>query len=139
MGTTREAMLKLVKIGLLAKERHKIQHQTHPRRLSPNLAPETPADPENRNNKTAVKMGSASLSHILEAISSNQRNIKQNETYFQKKSKYDKMRPVARLWPRNGKGGETMLEVTINFLLAVAASVIGTYICKWLDSHKKGN
>lgn len=25
-----------------------------------------------------------------------------------------------------------------NFLLAVGASVIGYYICKWLDSQRKG-
>ena len=30
-----------------------------------------------------------------------------------------------------------MLEAILNFLLAVAAGVIGTYICKWLDDQFK--
>lgn len=32
-----------------------------------------------------------------------------------------------------------MAETLTNFLVAVVASVIGTYICKWLDGHSKGN
>lgn len=32
-----------------------------------------------------------------------------------------------------------MLEAITNFLLAIVASVIGTYICKWLDGHNKDN
>ena len=32
-----------------------------------------------------------------------------------------------------------MLEAILNFLLAVAAGVIGTYICKWLDDHNTGD
>ncbi len=35
-------------------------------------------------------------------------------------------------------GGEEMGALT-DFLMAVAASVIGHYICKWFDCHHKGN
>ena len=38
-----------------------------------------------------------------------------------------------------GKEVIAMLEAILNFLLAVAAGVIGTYICKWLDDHNKGD
>lgn len=31
-----------------------------------------------------------------------------------------------------------MTEAILNFFVAVGASVIGTYICKWLDDHNKG-
>lgn len=41
--------------------------------------------------------------------------------------------------PVIGKEVITMLEAILNFLLAVAAGVIGTYICKWLDDHSKGD
>lgn len=41
--------------------------------------------------------------------------------------------------PGTGKEVIAVLEETINFLVAVAASVIGTYICKWLDGHSKGD
>jgi hypothetical protein len=30
------------------------------------------------------------------------------------------------------------LEALINFLLAVEASVVGYYVCKWLDRWRKG-
>lgn len=41
--------------------------------------------------------------------------------------------------PVIGKEVIAMLEAILNFLLAVAAGVIGTYICKWLDDHNKGD
>lgn len=32
-----------------------------------------------------------------------------------------------------------MLESFCNLLIGIGASVIGTYICKWLDDRNKGN
>ena len=34
------------------------------------------------------------------------------------------------------RGGDFMREV-FDFILAVAAEVVGNYICKWLDGKKK--
>ena len=34
--------------------------------------------------------------------------------------------------------GVSILEILANFILAVGASVIGYYVCKWLDSWRKG-
>ena len=31
-----------------------------------------------------------------------------------------------------------MIEVLINFIVAVVAQVVAAYLCKWLDSHHKG-
>lgn len=31
-----------------------------------------------------------------------------------------------------------MTEQLLELLLSIAASVIGTYVCKWLDRHNKG-
>jgi hypothetical protein len=30
------------------------------------------------------------------------------------------------------------LDLLINFLLAVTASIVGYYVCKWLDGQSKG-
>lgn len=30
------------------------------------------------------------------------------------------------------------MELLYNFLLAVGASVVGYYVCKWLDGQRKG-
>ena len=32
-----------------------------------------------------------------------------------------------------------MTEQLLELLLSIAASVIGAYICKWLDRHNKGS
>lgn len=32
-----------------------------------------------------------------------------------------------------------MAEAMLNLLLSIIASVIGTYICKWLDEQNKGD
>ena len=32
-----------------------------------------------------------------------------------------------------------MNEVFLTFLISVVASVVGYYICKWLDRNSKGN
>ena len=31
-----------------------------------------------------------------------------------------------------------MNSILVNFLVAVAAQVAATYLCKWLESHRKG-
>ena len=46
---------------------------------------------------------------------------------------------VAQLRPSNGKEVNAMLESFCNLLIGIGASVIGTYICKWLDDRNKGN
>ena len=30
------------------------------------------------------------------------------------------------------------MEMVVSFILSVAAGVVSYYICKWLDSHRKG-
>ena len=31
-----------------------------------------------------------------------------------------------------------MSSILVNFLVAVAAQITANYLCKWLDSHRKG-
>ena len=31
-----------------------------------------------------------------------------------------------------------MIDIFTNFIVAVAAQVAATYLCKWLDSYRKG-
>ena len=31
-----------------------------------------------------------------------------------------------------------MIDIFTNFIVAVAAQVTANYLCKWLDSHRKG-
>ena len=31
-----------------------------------------------------------------------------------------------------------MSSLLVNFLVAVAAQITANYLCKWLDSHRKG-
>ena len=31
-----------------------------------------------------------------------------------------------------------MIDIFTNFIVAVAAQVAATYLCKWLESHRKG-
>ena len=31
-----------------------------------------------------------------------------------------------------------MIDIFTNFIVAVAARVAATYLCKWLESHRKG-
>ena len=38
----------------------------------------------------------------------------------------------------NRREVDTMDTILINFIVAVAAQVAATYLCKWLDSHRKG-
>lgn len=44
---------------------------------------------------------------------------------------------AALLRPSNGKEVKLM-DGWFAFLVSVAASVVGYYICKWLDRHDKG-
>ena len=46
---------------------------------------------------------------------------------------------VAQLRPCKWEGGESMTGEILNFFLAVGASVIGYYICKWLDRPRRGS
>ena len=39
----------------------------------------------------------------------------------------------------NEEKKNAMLESFCNLLIGIGASVIGTYICKWLDDRNKGN
>lgn len=39
---------------------------------------------------------------------------------------------LSPIWQQ--KGGETVTDILISFLVSVLASVAGYYICKWLDS-----
>lgn len=39
---------------------------------------------------------------------------------------------LSPIWQQ--KGGDTMTDILISFLVSVLASVAGYYICKWLDS-----
>ena len=36
------------------------------------------------------------------------------------------------------KGVDTMETILTNFLVAVAAQVAAHFLCKWLESHRKG-
>ena len=38
----------------------------------------------------------------------------------------------------NRREVDTMDTILINFIVAVAAQVAATYLCKWLDRHRKG-
>lgn len=69
----------------------------------------------------------------------NQGNHQGAKKIFHNATKNSKINAVAQLRPSNGKEVKTMLEEIANLLLGVIASVIGTYICKWLDDQKKGN
>lgn len=44
---------------------------------------------------------------------------------------------AALLQSGNGKGVHAM-EYLVGFLVSVGASVVGYYVCKWLDRHGKG-
>ena len=45
---------------------------------------------------------------------------------------------AALLHSGNRREVDTMDTILINFIVAVAAQVAATYLCKWLDSHRKG-
>ena len=44
---------------------------------------------------------------------------------------------LSPIWQQ--KGGDTMTDILITFLVSVLASVTGHYICKWLDSDDDSN
>lgn len=46
---------------------------------------------------------------------------------------------VGCLCPPWQQGGGEEMTVLADFIMAIVASVIGYYICKWLDRHHKGN
>ena len=45
---------------------------------------------------------------------------------------------AALLHSGNRREGSRMIDIFTNFIVAVAAQVAATYLCKWLESHRMG-
>ena len=45
---------------------------------------------------------------------------------------------AALLHSGNRREVSRMIDIFTNFIVAVAAQVAATYLCKWLESHRKG-
>ena len=45
---------------------------------------------------------------------------------------------AALLHSGNRREVSRMIDIFTNFIVAVAAQVTANYLCKWLDSHRKG-
>ena len=45
---------------------------------------------------------------------------------------------AAPLHSGNRREVSRMIDIFTNFIVAVAAQVAATYLCKWLESHRKG-
>ena len=60
--------------------------------------------------------------------------MKNTKTHFLTNyAKPDTIRPLSA---SSARKEEELLEYIISFVLSVMASVVGDYVCKWLDRHK---